>query len=248
MRTCLALSIVTVPDVDAGRAIYKLDDLVDDGVYKAMVHLHNQQRGTDTLPLYQYRVVSASAVVLDYQGAVTISSFDDEDERDLLNKLAVLLANTNEVISWQGDQFDRPVLAYRFLKQRVVCPAVFDKYSTHTASHVSLNEELSGMGESNKRISLVEVAAVLGLPNAQGVERIDVLECYQQGDIAALTQACDIDALNTFIIGQRIELTKGELKNSEYNALCDTLSDYLSGSGKTHLKQYVAAWLPNNNK
>ena len=80
----LALAIVAVPDVEVGRAIYKLGDLADDGVYKAKVHLHNQQRGTDRLPLYQYKVTSASVVVEGDTGEKTLVSIDGGSEVALL--------------------------------------------------------------------------------------------------------------------------------------------------------------------
>jgi len=244
--TRLALAIAAVPDVEAGRAIYNLGDLADDGVYKAMRHLHNQQRGTERLPLYQYRIVSASAVVESDSGEVSLVSLTGENEADLLEKLAHLMSRVSGLISWDGENFDRPVLVYRYLKHCMTCPAVFE-YLVETMAHVTLSAEFSGFQEP-KRLSLSEMATVLGLPGDNGLESIDVLERYQQGELIELSQACDIDALNSFLISKRLELTKGELKNSEYQEDCDTLHDYLSESKKTHLSQFATAWLPNNNK
>ena len=244
--TRLALAIAAVPDVEAGRAIYNLGSLADVGVYKAMVHLHNQQRGTERLPLYQYRIVSASAVVEDDSGKVALLSFTGENETDVLEQLAQLMESASELVSWDGENFDRPVLVYRYLKHGMACPAVFE-YLSESMVHTTLSNELSGFKEL-KRLPLSEIATVLGLPGDNGLESIDILECYQQGELSELSQACDIDALNSFLISKRLELTKGELNNSEYQEDCDTLHDYLSESEKIHLSQFAAAWLPNNNK
>ena len=245
--TRLALAIAAVPDVEAGRAIYNLGDLADEGVYKAMVHLHNQQRGTERLPLYQYQIVSASVVVEADNGEVSVISIAEGTEHDLLVRLAELMETASELVSWDGDNFDRPVLAYRYLKHGITCPAIFDHLSIDSIVHITLSAELSGYHEA-RRLPLSELASVLSLPSAIGLERINILECYQHGELTELSHACDADALNSFLISKRLELTKGELNNSEYQKGCDTLHDYLSESKKTHLSQFAMAWLPNNNK
>ena len=243
----LALAIAAVPDVEVGRAIYNLGDLADEGVYKAMVHLHNQQRGTERLPLYQYRIVSASVVVEDDSGKVSLATITGEDEIVLLEKRAQLMANASELISWSGEVCDRPILTYRYLKHGIVCPAVFDQFSIDSMVYTTLSTELSGFHES-KQLSLTEVASVLSLPGDKGLESIDILECHQQGELTEISQACDVDALNSFLVSKRLELTKGELNHSEYQEDCDTLHSYLSESKINHLSQFAQAWLPNNNK
>ena len=240
--TRLALAIAAVPDVEAGRAIYNLGDLADDGVYKAMVHLHNQQRGTERLPLYQYQIVSASVVIEDDNGQVSLISITEDTEHQLLVSLAELMEAATELVSWDSDNFDRPVLAYRYLKHGITRPAIFG-----SIFHTSLSSELSGYHEA-RRLPLSELASVLSLPSALGLERINILERYQHGELTELSHACDADALNSFLISKRLELTKGELNNSEYQKGCDTLHHYLSESKKTHLSQFAMAWLPNNNK
>jgi predicted PolB exonuclease-like 3'-5' exonuclease len=243
----LALAIAAVPDVEAGRAIYNLGDLAANGVYKAMAHLHNQQRGTERLPLYQYRIVSASAVVESESGEVSLVSLSDVSEPELLKSLAELIDSASELVSWGGDDFDRPVLAYRYLKHGITCPAIFDQFSIDSIVHTTLSVELSGFHEA-RRLPLSELASVLGLPSEKGLEKINILECYQHGELTELSQACDADALNSFLISKRLELTKGELNNSEYQEDCDTLHTYLSESKQAHLSQFAKAWLPNNNK
>ena len=243
----LAITIAVVPDVDVGREIYHLGDLAEDGIYKAMAHLHNQQSGTERLPLYQYRIASASVLVESDSGEFELISFIGVSESELLVKLAQLIDSASELISWNGDSFERPVLAYRYLKHGVACPAMFDQFSIDSVVHTTLSSEISGFQET-KYLPLADIAAVLGLPRDKGLEHIDILESYQQDKFAEITQACDIDVLNTFLVSKRLELTKGELNNSEYQEDCDTLHTYLSESVKGHLSQFAMQWLPKNNR
>ena len=126
----LILKICTVPSAAAGRAIYKLGDLSDDGVYKAMMHLQHQKNGTEFLPLNQHQIIAMSLVVIDGD-KVSSQVIGDENtsEAEMLLSLAKHLESADNLVSWSGSDFDLPVIGYRLLKHGIPCPAFWDKDS-----------------------------------------------------------------------------------------------------------------------
>ena len=239
----LILKIATVPCLDAGRAIYKLGDLSGDGIYKAMMHLQHQKNGTEFLPLNQHKIVSISVVTLDGK-CIASQTLGDEssEESDLLNQLAEYLASADDVVCWNGAEFDLSVIGYRFLKYGIACAAFWnrDSFEESSVQTLDLIDVLSGYTPSAVE-SLSEMAQVLGLAGDIGLQSLDVLEQYQQGNLQAIRQACEVDALNTYLIYLKFQKTRADIPAADYDTLNLQLKQQMAASDLPHHKQFATA-------
>ena len=59
----MTFDIETVPDLDAGRRLYGLEDMGDDDVHAAMTALRIDKAGTDFMPLHLHKVVAISVAL-----------------------------------------------------------------------------------------------------------------------------------------------------------------------------------------
>ena len=83
--------------------------------------------------------------------------------------------------------------------------------------HVDLMDVLSGYGAS-ARASLDHAAQLVGLPGKLGMSGAQVWPAYQRGELAAIRDYCETDALNTYLIYLRFQLMRGELDPTQYGS------------------------------
>ena len=113
----MTFDIETVPDLDAGRRLYGLDDMADDDVHAAMVALREQKAGTDFMPLHLHRIVAIS-VALRRGSDFKVWSLGepDSDEAEIVGRFFDGIERfAPDLVTWNGSGFDLPVLHYRAL-------------------------------------------------------------------------------------------------------------------------------------
>lgn len=241
----IVINIATIPDVEAGRMIHQLGDLPQSGVYKAMLHLQNQQTGTALLPLQQHRIVAISVLEADQEAVLHVGSVLDShaggselsgaSEADLLTALAKRLEQSKAIVTWRDAEFVLPVLTYRLLKHGIACPALWGNVT-------GLQSQLARQ-QVSATVSLDGLATVLGLPGQLGLDASLVLEQFQAGQYVNVAEACTADALSTYLIYLRLQHQQGQLSATELESRSETLSQYLQTSGQASLQRYADLWL-----
>jgi hypothetical protein len=251
----LVFDIETVPDVELGRRLHDLGDLDDAGVAKAMFAKQRQQRQTDFLPPPLQRVVAISVVLRSGDGLKIFSLGDEKSpERELVQRFFEGLERyMPTLVSWNGSGFDLPVLAYRALRHGIDAHRYWEvgdsdrdfRYNNYLSRyhwrHIDLMDVLSGYGASG-RASLETVAQLVGLPGKLGIGGAHVWSSFQRGELPAIRDYCEADALNTYLIYLRFQLTRGELDAAGYEREIKVVESKLEQSGKPHLTQYLAIW------
>jgi 3'-5' exonuclease len=251
----LAFDIETVPDVELGRRLYEVADLDDVAVARVMTFKQKQARQTEFLPPIQQRVVAISAVLRTRDGLAIFSLGDVESpERELVQRFFDGLERYSpDLVSWNGSGFDLPVLHYRALKHGVNAHRYWEvgetdrefRYNNYLGRfhwrHVDLMDVLSGYGAS-ARASLDHAAQLVGLPGKLGMSGAQVWPAYQRGELAAIRDYCETDALNTYLIYLRFQLMRGELDASQYGSELAQVEAKLESSSRPHLKQFLDAW------
>lgn len=251
----LVFDIETVPDVAFGRRLYGLGDLPDEQVAKAMFALRRQDRGADFLPLEQHRVVAISCA-LRKGDSFTLWSVGEPtaSEGELVQRFFEGIAKlTPDLVSWNGSGFDLPVLNYRALLWGVQAPRFWEtgegetefRYNNYLQRyhwrHTDLMDVLSGFSSRN-RVSLANMACLLGLPGKLGFAGDQVWDAYQRGDLAGIRRYCETDVLNTYLIYLRFEQLRGRLAGAAYREEVERVRACLGASTEPHLKQFLAAW------
>ena len=251
----LVFDIETVPDVALGRRLHNLDGLADAQVARAMFALRRQGTGTDFLPLEQQRIVAISCVLRSREG-LTVWSLGDVDtgEAELVQRFFDGIEKYSpDLVSWNGSGFDLPVLNYRALLHGVAAPRFWETGSEDAAfrynnylsryhwRHTDLMDVLSAY-QGRGRVSLANMAMLLGFPGKLGFDGSQVWDAFQGGDIAGIRAYCETDVLNTWLIWLRFALLRGELSREQHAEELARVKSWLAAAGQPHFTQFLAAW------
>ncbi|MBS0367260.1 MAG: 3'-5' exonuclease [Proteobacteria bacterium] len=251
----LVFDIETVPDVAFGRRLYGLEGLSDDEVAKAMFTLRRQGSGGELLPLPQQRVVAISCV-LRSRDDLRVWSLGDlsSPEAELIQRFFDGVERFSPIlVSWNGSGFDVPVLTYRALAAGVQAPRFWEtgdedssfRYNNYLSRyhwrHTDLMDVLSAF-QGRGRVSLSDMASLLGLPGKLGFDGSQVWDAWLGGNIAGIRRYCETDVLNTWLIYLRFALLRGELSREEHAAELERVRALLRDSGEPHFAQFLEAW------
>ncbi len=256
----LVFDIETVPDTDLGRRVFGVDGLDDEDVARIMFFKQRQARGTEFLPVYQHRVVAISAV-LRTRDDVHVFTLGDQgaDEKEIVQRFFDGLArHSPDLVTWNGQGFDLPVLHYRALLHGVDAGRYWEtgdqdrefRYNNYLSRfhwrHLDLMDVLSGFNPG-ARASLDNTATLLGFPGKIGMSGDKVWEKFLAGELTAIRQYCETDALNTYLIYLRFQLMRGVFDPARYAEELERLAGKLRGADQPHLKEFLAAWRPGDH-
>lgn len=252
----LTFDIETAPDIDAGRRIYGLEDLSDADVAEAMFAKRREETGSsDFLRHHLHRVITISAV-LRRGDAVRVWSLGDDgsDEADLIQRFYDGIDKfTPTLVSWNGAQFDLPVLHYRALVHGVSAPRYWEignddrefRWNNYLNRfhwrHIDLMDVLSGY-QARATASLSEAAIILGLPGKMGMGGAQVWEYYLAGKIEEIRNYCETDVLNTYLIYLRWELIRGNLDQAGWENEQQLVRDTLAAGARPHWTAFLEVW------
>jgi predicted PolB exonuclease-like 3'-5' exonuclease len=248
--------IETVPDVEAGRRLYGIDDLDDDNVARVMFHKRAAETGgSDFLRHHLHRIVAIS-VVLRTADKFKVWSLGEPDspEQELLQRFFDGIERfTPTLVSWNGSGFDLPVIHYRSLLHGIAAPRYWDTgsddnnfkwnnyLSRYHERHTDVMDVLAGY-QPRATARLDEIATLLGFPGKMGMDGSKVWDNYQAGDIEGIRNYCETDVLNTYLVYQRFELIRGHLGAAQYAQVCEQLRTELQKEQKPHLTEFLDNW------
>jgi 3'-5' exonuclease len=252
---CLVFDIETVPDVALGRRLYGLEGLSDAEVAKAMFALRRQDSGGEFLPLEQHRVVAISCVLRSRDGLKVWSLGDESSsEAELIERFFDGVEKFSpDLVSWNGAGFDLPVLNYRGLLAGVQAPRYWEtgdgdqtfRHNNYLGRfhwrHIDLMDVLSGF-QPRGRVSLANVACLLGLPGKLGFSGAQVWDAYLEGDLAGIRRYCETDVLNTYLVYLRFELLRGRLSRERYAEEVERAKALLRAGKEPHFVEFLRVW------
>ena len=253
----LVFDIETIPDLDSGRRLYRLEGLSDQDSAEAMFKIRRQEthNASDLLRLHLHRVVAVSVVLVTCDNVNVWSLGTPEaPESELVQRFFDGIGKyTPTLVSWNGRGFDLPVLHYRSLLHGIQAPGYWetgDEDQTfrwnnylnrfHTR-HTDLMDVLAGY-EMRAAASLDDIAAMLGFPGKMDMSGAQVWERYLAGDLETIRHYCETDVLNTYLVYLRYLLISGRRSEEGYNQACQQLKQVLAGLGKPHLAAFLEAW------
>ena len=252
---CLVFDIETVPDVALGRRLYGLEGLPDAEVAKAMFALRRQDSGGEFLPLEQHRVVAISCVLRSRDG-LRVWSLGDESspEAELIERFFDGIERFSpDLVSWNGAGFDLPVLNYRGLLAGVQAPRYWEsgeadqafRYNNYLSRfhwrHTDLMDVLSGF-QARARVSLANMACLLGLPGKLGFSGAQVWGAYLAGNLAGIRRYCETDVLNTYLVYLRFDLLRGRLTREHYAEEVERVKALLRAGKEPHFAEFLRVW------
>ena len=252
----LVFDIETIPDIESGRKLYKLNGLSDKEIGEVMYTRRRQETGgSEFLRHYLQRVVAIS-VVLRTGDRISVWSLGDLDspEEEIIHRFYDGIERFSPMlVSWNGRGFDLPVLHYRALINGISAPRYWEtgsedqsfKWNNYLSRfherHTDLMDVLSGY-EARAVAPLDELASVCGFPGKMGMRGNMVWDCFMAGNIQAIRNYCETDVLNTYLVFLRYELMRGRKTRQGYEESCEKLREMLRSEGKPHLQEFLDAW------
>ena len=248
--------IETVPDVEAGRKLYDLEDLDDKNVGRVMFHKRAEESGgSEFLRHHLHRIVAIS-IVLRTRDSFKVWSLGaaDSPEEELLQRFFDGIDRyTPTLVSWNGSGFDLPVIHYRSLLHGVAAPRYWDtgsedknfKWNNYLSRfherHTDVMDVLAGY-QPRAKAKLDQIATLLGFPGKMGMDGSKVWDNFQAGDIEGIRNYCETDVLNTYLVYQRFEMIRGHLSASGYEQVCEQVRTELAAANKPHLDEFLQGW------
>jgi predicted PolB exonuclease-like 3'-5' exonuclease len=251
----LVFDIETIPDVELGRRLYGLEGLSDEQVAKAMFTLRRNVTGGEFLSLEQHRIIAISCVLRSRDGLRVWSLGDPSStEAELIERFYDGIEKfTPDLVSWNGSGFDLPVLQYRALRAGIQATRYWQTGDVDSAfrynnyvnryhwRHTDLMDVLSGY-QSRGRVSLENVACLLGLPGKLGFSGAQVWDAWLAGDLVGVRRYCETDVLNTYLVYLRFDLMRGRLTPERHAEEVERVKALLRSAKEPHLTEFLHAW------
>jgi 3'-5' exonuclease len=255
MTPILAFDIETIPDCPGIRKIHGLpEDLADAEVAEIAFQKRRVQTGNDFLPPHLQRVVVISCVLRNDEGVriFSIGEPDANEPQAIQRFFEGINRYVPQIVSWNGRNFDLPVLAARGLIHAVTAACFWDtggdnkdfRWSNYINRfhdrHIDLMDVLALYG--GRGSPLDEVARLSGLPGKLGVGGGAVWDSYRQGAVAAIRDYCEADCLNTYLLFLRLQLMRCALTPEQYAQECALVRTYLERQPAPHWREFLGLW------
>jgi len=236
----LVFDIETVEDVETGKRIHQLD-LPDAEAALALANLRKQETGQDFPRLLFHEIVCISGLWIE-DGSMKLFSFSQADltEAQILEKfLGVFDKREPTLVSWNGSGFDIPVVLYRAMLHKLSAVGLLDqgehdsqkRYNNYQnryhQRHTDLMDVLAMFNNRNFQ-KLDHVAQLLGFAGKQGTSGYDVAGMVRAEQWSELTQYCESDVLNTWLIYLRWQLLRGALDLGGHEEWLQLTQDFLA--------------------
>ena len=220
----------TIPDLRAAGRVLGLSGKADDEIRAELGDAFPK------LPLHSIacigaliaRKANAGGYVVEALGAPHIGERTEADLiKAFVDKIDQLLP---QLVTFNGNSFDLPVLRYRAMAQGVAAPglrkrAYFNRYSEDA---VDLCDVL-GSFTASARVKLDELSKILGLPGKpDGIDGSKVADYVRAGRIQEVANYCECDVVNTYRIWLRYEMFRGSLDAADFVSSEAQLDEFLS--------------------
>src|SRR5438874_2299671 len=240
-----AFDIETVPDIAGLRLLHGIEAQISDHDVAEFAFRERRARtGHDFLPLHQHRVVAIACALRDEDSFRCWSlGSAEEGEAVLIRRFFDGIEKfTPQLVSWNGGGFDLPVLHYRGLVHGVSAPRYWDMgeddrdfrwnnyISRYHCRHLDLMDLLA-MYQPRANAPLDELAQLIGLPGKLGMDGSKVWEAYCRGELEAISNYCQTDVANTYLVYLRFQLMRGHLTAESYQAEIELVRSTLAASG-----------------
>ncbi len=255
MTPILAFDLETIPDCAGIRRLYDLPaDLPDAEVAEVAFQKRRTQTGNDFLPPHLQRIVVISCVLRDDDGikVFSIGEPDASEEVAIQRFFEGINKYVPQIVSWNGRNFDLPVLVARGLIHGVSAAGFWDtgqdnkdfKWSNYInrfhERHLDLMDVLSIYG--GRGAPLDEISRLAGFPGKVGIGGNAVWETYRRGAIAAIRDYCEADCANTYLLFLRFQLMRCALTKEQYARECGLLKSFMEKQDRPHWAEFLSLW------
>ena len=243
MRTHIVVwDLETVPDLRGFAAAYGLDSESDAKIREAI---------GDKFPKHIFHSIACIGALIAHRDndhwvvdALGAPHVGERSEKELISSFVEKIAELNpQLVTFNGNSFDLPVLRYRAMKHSVAAPGLSTRpyFNRYTDDAIDLLDVFSSYS-SQARATLHELCRVMGLPGKpESIDGSEVHRYFLEGRIKDIADYCETDIVNTYRLWLRYELFKGNLTQAQYKLSEQNLFDFIKvrADTKQHLMEIV---------
>lgn len=264
-QNLFVFDIETIPDLKAAKNLLSLPDAPNKELRDALVQYHlnitDQKNSFLRQPFHQVIAISflEAEITRDFDGKefyriIDIRSGGDlaSSESDLVKGFfSHLKKNISRLVSFNGKNFDLPVLKYAAMKHEVEASWLYklgDKWNNYGQRysldwHCDLADAFSDFGAS-ARVKMNELCAAFGLPGKLGIDGSQVMEMFDQGRLQEIRDYCETDVLNTYLLYLIYQHHSGSMSRDSFAKCKKDLREFLEKKSveKVNFAEFLREW------
>jgi hypothetical protein len=256
LNPVLVFDIETVPDIEGLRKLYELSsDLAPADIAEMAFQSRRQATGNDFLPLHVHKVIAISCVLRDKNEfrVWSLGSTEDTEEELIRRFFEGIDKYTPQLVSWNGNGFDLPVLHYRSMINGIQARCYWESgendrefkwnnyLSRYHTRHLDLMDLLA-LYQPRANVSLNDLARLMGFPGKLGMDGSQVWDAFQSGEIIEIRNYCETDVVNTYLLFLRFQFLRGILDDEQYLYENELVRATLKKSSELHWKEFLTQW------
>ncbi|RUM67792.1 MAG: 3'-5' exonuclease [Sulfurospirillum sp.] len=243
----------TIPDIDLVKSSFKIEGEDKLEITKKAFDLQESKSGSSFLPIPFHQVVAISAVICDDFGRFKrVNSIDGENEEQMISNFLNFIDKHNpKLVSFNGRNFDMPMLLVRAMKYNLSCPAYFEvdnkalnkskwdnyRYRYSDRFHVDIMDHIAEFG-AVRGLNLNLLCTMMGIPGKFDVSGDEVHKLYYANEHEKIREYCESDVLNTYWLYLKYELLKGHITKDDYFDYLHLMSEELK-EDKSYSKIFI---------
>jgi predicted PolB exonuclease-like 3'-5' exonuclease len=265
-QNLFVFDIETIPDLKAAKNLLNLPNAssgkLREGLIKYHLDLTSQKNSFLRQPFHQIIAISflEAEIIYDNNGCEFYKINDircggnlESSEADLVKGFFChLKKKLSRLVSFNGKNFDLPVLKYAAMKHEVEAAWLYksgDRWNNYNQRysldwHCDLAEAFSDFGASAK-VKMNELCAAFNLPGKIGIDGSMVMDFYDQKRLEEIRNYCETDVLNTFLLYLIYQHHNGSIVNSSFVKCKENLRDFLAQKAdqKAHFRMFLQEWV-----
>jgi 3'-5' exonuclease len=209
--------------------------LSDDEAYEEFRRQLLDDRGTDFFPLSFHVPISIAVGLVSgdhlLQSVESLALVDYGEERLVREFWDRVARFKGCLVSFNGRQFDLPVLELAALRYGCAVPSYFGEDSYYRrryqlGKHFDLYEFITNYGATRVRGGFDLLLRMIGMPGKGSIDGSQVQDLWQTGRLAEIHEYCRRDVIQTYYLFLRIELVRGRVTAEHYGLLLEQTSEF----------------------
>jgi 3'-5' exonuclease len=239
LSSVIVWDLETVPDLDAAARV--------GGTVGASEAEIRESLGDKFPKLPLHKIVCIGAVVASRADgvwcveAIGAPHIGERSERELITAFVEKIAAYKpQLVTFNGNTFDLPVLRYRAMMHRIEAPGLECRpyFRRYTDDCLDLCDALSSF-DGRSKMKLDDLSRAFGFAGKPGdIDGSQVEQYVKDGRIVEVSQYCEADVINTYRIWLLHELFRGVLTTDQHQLSETSLHTYISKYLST--KPYLA--------
>lgn len=213
------------------RAVYFPHTAIsEDDAYLQMRKRLREEQGNDFFPLSFHIPISIAVGQVSEERVLTavetLNEGSDSEEAIVRTFWQRCERFNGTLVTFNGRNFDLPVLELQALKYGCPAPRYFGGQSRHRYAengHYDLYDFLTNYGAHRLRGGFNVLARLIGLPGKSAIDGSQVQQLWEEGRLQEIARYCRHDVIQTYFLFLRVELLRGRVTAEQYqHALAQT--------------------------